>query len=311
MLKTDSNKGLSWSEEYTNCPLCGGNKSKRLGIRGNKEYFGAVLKLGEPHIVTNIERCVACDFIYINPMLYGLELGEKELYNSPLKYQATQCNIVSMFQKRLSFIANYKKYGRLLDIGAGNGEFLYEARNNGWEAVGIEPSPEFCRFAKEHYNVKIQEGFLGQALNIKKSYFDMITLNHVLEHVEKPYELLKLIKEYLVNDGLLFIEVPNADSYLLRIIDIYFRLKGLRWSSRLSPMHPPYHKYGFTIKSILYLLKKADYQLVDIKTFPGSERGHQKEYNGLKIVTILQHFVIRGVSFMGNRELICVIAKPI
>jgi len=303
-------KEISFIKEEINCPICNINQPKKLGIRGNREYFGADMNI-EPHIFTNVVQCAVCNFIYTNPMIRGLESIDREHYNNPEKYQATQDSPSIMFQKRLSFIAKYKNYGRLLDVGAGKGEFLYEAAKNGWEAVGIEPSPNFCQFVREQYNLNIYEGFLGQISEIQKKYFDVVTLNHVLEHVEQPVALLKMITEYLADDGLLFVEVPNTDSYLLRITDLYFKLKGLDWSSRLSPLHPPYHRYGFTQKSLSYILKKCNYQLIEMKTFSGKDRGYQKKENGLMLEAFLRNTASKFVHFLGNRELLCVIAKPI
>ena len=305
------NKISSWFMEEINCPVCGANQSKKLGIRGNKEYFGAI-PTTEPHIVTNVVRCHRCDFIYTSPMVRGVEFSEKDYYNNSDEYQATQRpNAVTMFQKRLSFISKYKNRGRLLDVGSGKGEFLFAAQKKGWEVAGIEPSPNFCQFAKEHYGLNIYNGFLGENCEIRKSYFDIVTLNHVLEHIDNPGKLLKLAFEYLAADGLIFIEVPNADSYLLHIIDFYFKKKGLNWSSRLSPLHPPYHKYGFTRKSLLYLLKKCSYQRIKLKTFSGIDRGYQSKEHGSKIEALSRNFISIFTNFIGNRENLCVLVKPV
>jgi SAM-dependent methyltransferase len=196
-----------------------------------------------------------------------------------------------------------------LDVGSGKGEFLYEAVKDNWEAVGIEPSEEFCEFAQTKYKVKAFHGSLDQSNEIQKSYFDVVSMNHVLEHVGRPHELLKLISCYLVEDGLIFIEVPNADSYFLRIIDIYFKLKKLNWSSRLSPLHPPYHKYGYTKQSLKYLLDKCGYKVVAVKTFFGKDRGYKKKRKGSIVEALLRDLVSTVVNFLGNRELLCVIAK--
>jgi SAM-dependent methyltransferase len=303
-------KDFSWTKREIICPVCSANKFKKLGIRGNREYFGADPNT-EPHAFTDVVRCTVCDHIYTNPVIEGLEYLEKNHYNDPIGYQATQSSSdpSEMFRERLSFISRYKGGGHLLDIGAGKGEFLYEAGRNKWEAIGVEPSPNFCEFAREHYNSKIYEGFLSEVSAIQKSYFEVVTLNHVLEHIDHPDEILKLVSEYLVEDGLLFIEVPNADSYLLKIIDFYFKIKGLDWSARLSPLHPPYHKYGFTRKSIVYLLKRCNYKIIALKTFSGRDRGYQKK-QGSKVEVFLRAVASAVVNFIGNRELLCVLAKP-
>src|SRR3989338_18075 len=304
-------KEISFIKEEVHCPICFSNKPRKLGIRGNREYFGADINI-EQHIVTNVVQCMICDFIYTNPMIKGLEFLEKNYYNSSDEYSTVEGHSpAKMFQKRLSFFEKYKNCGRLLDVGAGKGEFLFEAKKNNWDAVGIEHSPIFCEFAKENYKVNVFNGFLGHNYSIKQYSFDIVTMNHVLEHVDRPHNLLKLTSNYLNKDGLIFIEVPNAASYFLRIVDFYFKLKGLNWSSRLSPLHPPYHKYGFTKKSLSYLLKKCNYQIIEIKTFSGRGRGYQKKKNDIMIEAFFRNTISTLANFIGNRELLCVVAKPI
>lgn len=46
-------------------------------------------------------------------------------------------------------------------------------------------------------------------LNLK---FDTIILGHVLEHVQNPILVLRHIKQYLSVDGIILIDVPNAES---------------------------------------------------------------------------------------------------
>ena len=40
--------------------------------------------------------------------------------------------------------------------------------------------------------------------------FDLITANHVVEHVEDPTEFIILLKKFLIDGGMLYIEVPSA-----------------------------------------------------------------------------------------------------
>jgi SAM-dependent methyltransferase len=301
-------KIIDWHKKYIPCPLCKVNDNLVLGIRGNREYFGADHKT-EPHIFTNVVQCKGCGFIYTNPMIFGIEHLERSHYNDPEKYQRDEEGKISkMFKERLKYISQFKKGKTLLDIGAGKGEFLYEALNGGWEVNGIEPSPEFCRFAKEKFGLKIINGVLGENDGFENQKFDLVTLNHVLEHVDDPLNLLKLILKYLNKDGILFIEVPNCGTLLLKIADLYFKLRGLSWSSRLSPLHPPFHKYGYTKKSLRFALEKVGYKVINIYTYSGSDRGYRK-MKGISV--FLRDLTSKIINLFGNRELLCVVAKPI
>ena len=45
-----------------------------------------------------------------------------------------------MLQKKISWIENKSGKGKILDIGAGTGDFLVEAKNEGWDIFGVEPN---------------------------------------------------------------------------------------------------------------------------------------------------------------------------
>ena len=44
---------------------------------------------------------------------------------------------------------------------------------------------------------------------IEEKNFDLITIVHVLEHLDKPIENIKELKNLLSNDGVIYAEVPN------------------------------------------------------------------------------------------------------
>jgi len=47
----------------------------------------------------------------------------------------------------------------------------------------------------------------------------MVTMFHVLEYLPDPLEHLRTVRRLLVDDGLLVVEVPNHDDWLLRVSD--------------------------------------------------------------------------------------------
>jgi SAM-dependent methyltransferase len=105
----------------------------------------------------------------------------------------------------------------VLDFGSGKGQFLAVAKSLDWEGLGIETAKERANFAKEKYGVEVLPEFYNGG-KIKSGDFDLITLNHVLEHLQEPIEVVKsLLSENLAPNGLLYIEVPRADSWQAKI----------------------------------------------------------------------------------------------
>lgn len=102
---------------------------------------------------------------------------------------------------------------RLLDFGSGKGQFLAVAKTLGWQGLGIETEAARGEFAREKYGVDVQIAYYQNGL-VGKSLVDLISLNHVLEHLPEPISLLReLLDSNLQKEGLLYIEVPRADSW--------------------------------------------------------------------------------------------------
>ena len=220
-------------------------------------------------------------------------------------------NVYSVFQVGLSLLGKFKPSGTLLDIGSGKGDFISLAKKNGYEAKGIEPSPRFCEYALATYGVQVEQGYLGQGEHFKGKHFDVITLFHVLEHVGSPQEFLAIISQYLQDDGVVYIEVPNANATILWIADRVFRLFRKPWSSRLSPLHAPFHSIGYSPKSIRYLLEKNGFELIYADTYSGKVRGYDTEGRISMVVSLAKNILLSIVNLLPNRELVCVVAKKV
>jgi len=106
-----------------------------------------------------------------------------------------------------------KKNIKLLDIGCGRGHFLSFLKKKGWLVYGTESSEISGSKAKKKVgdqSILISQNF--EDLKKIDTTFDIITLWHVLEHIENPKKIVALIDKKLVNNGYLVIEVPNFNS---------------------------------------------------------------------------------------------------
>lgn len=98
----------------------------------------------------------------------------------------------------------------LLDVGSGNGAFLSLARSCGWAVIGIDPDPEAVKTSVKNGFTVFQGGvdFFGN----ETEKFDVITLNHVIEHLHNPFSVLKKCFQLLKPGGQIWIETPNIES---------------------------------------------------------------------------------------------------
>lgn len=105
----------------------------------------------------------------------------------------------------------FHKEGRILDVGCNNGLYLHLLKNLGWQVWGVEIDRNAYKLAKE-LNINIFCGNLEEA-GFSESFFDVVRLNQVLEHIPDPKKTIKEARRILKKDGKLYISVPNARSF--------------------------------------------------------------------------------------------------
>ncbi|WP_282048735.1 class I SAM-dependent methyltransferase [Maribacter aquivivus] len=111
--------------------------------------------------------------------------------------------------KKVKLINKYTiEEKKLLDIGCGTGEFLFNAKNKNWKTVGVELNQNARKKATDK-KLEIYKSL--DAINNQK--FDVITLWHVLEHLSDLDNQINKITSLLNKNGTLIIAVPNYKSY--------------------------------------------------------------------------------------------------
>lgn len=98
--------------------------------------------------------------------------------------------------------------GKLLDIGAGTGDFLTVAHKGGWQITGIEPSNKAKSIAQSK-----GVSFVESTQSLEDFSFDVITMWHVLEHVPNLENQIAELKRLLKPNGTILIAVPNFHSF--------------------------------------------------------------------------------------------------
>jgi 2-polyprenyl-3-methyl-5-hydroxy-6-metoxy-1,4-benzoquinol methylase len=168
--------------------------------------------------------------------LFARSMG-KLLYLFPLRRRE-----VDSFVRRLSWVPK----GKLLDVGCGSGLWLILMRELGWEVEGVDFDGASVNLAVEQ-GLKVHQGSLEQQ-TFSCSSFDAITLNHVIEHVPDPVQILSECARILKPGGQLIIATPNASAFGHRVF-------GKNWRG----LEPPRHLYLFTPASMRSLLSQAGF----------------------------------------------------
>ena len=135
--------------------------------------------------------------------------------------------------------------GRILDIGAGTGEFLSVAKNDGWQTIGLEPSDRAKAIAKNK-----GVSFVENTSELENQSFDVISMWHVLEHVPDLDKQIKELKRLLKPTGTLIIAVPNFKSFDAKHY-------GKFWAA----FDVPIHFWHFSKTAIKLLFEKEEIKL--------------------------------------------------
>ena len=243
--------------QISKCPICGGSNIK-LFLECN-DYFASK----EPY---NIAQCNSCDFLFTQNFPSEEEIGR--YYDSPnyVSHSNASKGLMNrlyhsirsyMLNKKANLIENLSacKKGSLLDIGCGTGYFIGLMKSRNWQVSAIEKSSEARAFTKTNWGIEPTD---LQALHTKiEETYDVITMWHVLEHIQPLNETLEAIAKTLKTNGTLFIALPNADSY-----------DAIKYKEYWAAYDVPRHLWHFTPKTFTHLANHHGFELKKMIRMP-------------------------------------------
>lgn len=138
---------------------------------------------------------------------------------------------------------------KLLDIGCGTGDFLVEAKNQGWSILGFEPNSDAKQLAANK-GVSFTEDIFA----LPENTFDAVTMWHVLEHVPNLEEYIANLKRIVKPNGTIIIAVPNYKSYDAKYYNRFWAAYDV-----------PRHLWHFSKTSIKRLFSDVDMELKKVK----------------------------------------------
>lgn len=224
-----------------NCSICNTKSQKIFSNLKDLEY--------DCGNTFNFSKCTNCSFVWLNPT------PSQECLNSfyPSNYHGfnTQSNFII---KNLYKLVNYfriKKYSdflnkpnsSLLDVGCADANYFDTLKKISPQVhcTGIENNEEIVSKAlKNGRNVK-----LGTINDLDQSLkYDLIIMNNLIEHVRNPVQELTKARSLLKDDGVIFIETPNTDSWDFKLFKKY-------WGG----LHTPRHTFLFNPTSTYSVCK--------------------------------------------------------
>jgi SAM-dependent methyltransferase len=284
MPMTDKNEKL-----YYPCAVCGESRPQMFRI-----WFDDYLKL---------YRCKSCGFVsqYPGPGSYNVVTDYKDKYSLDF-LKAGQEFMYPMRRVVLQDIVNritkYQAVGNILDVGCGDGHFLYLSSKKGFSCYGVEGSEKLSKYASSKSGAKVIQGLYNKEMFPENS-FDVISLIQVLEHIPTPINALETAKYHLRPNGILVIEIPSiyAPNF------IAYRLTRIKKFVK-PPSGVIFSHFGYyNPKSLFALTQKCGFNNEELVT------GRWKyKYSGyLKIIgqifdPVFNYTKIGGILYIGRNS---------
>ncbi len=218
------------------CPACSSPKAIKLGIKNELE----------------VVRCQVCRSAYCPYMpWYTSERYYMDYYSHHGLDEPPV--VIKRLKEITSAFSQHRETNRLLDVGCGGGLLLQAARENGWNAQGVDVSISSVDHVRS-LGFEVFHGELNE-LQLAGEQFDVITAAEIIEHLFDPVTVLKEAHRLLRPGGLLWVTTPHAHSLAARVMKLDWRL-----------VCPPEHLQWFSVKGIKTALGQAGFQKVRIET---------------------------------------------
>jgi 2-polyprenyl-3-methyl-5-hydroxy-6-metoxy-1,4-benzoquinol methylase len=216
--------------------------------------------VGSDHIVIDENgykgrKCPQCGLIYVSPRPSFSQTIN--LYTNDKVSTYAESIIPNDYAKRLhakytlNIIKKYKKSGSILEIGAGAGYFLDEARKEGFEVYGIELNNILANFINNTFGIPCEETSL-EKFSFGGKNFDLIYHCNALSHLYDPLVEFRRMNNKLSKNSLLVFETGNLGDVKER----YYRT--------FTKFHYPDHLFFFSEDSLRHLLNMTGFEVIKI-----------------------------------------------
>ena len=246
------------------CPICHidnytilvNNKYETLSVEDIHSIYKSSSNIG---LFDQLVMCNTCKLIYTNPRVSNI-IFENSYSNVEdddfIKQNHLRIHTFSQFFKKWTkeYLKLAKSNYKILDVGCAAGALPKALYDYGFNVVGVEPSRYLCKYGKEKYKLDLREGFLNDQKFLNNE-FDIISMFDVIEHINRPDEILIEINRILSPNGYLLINYPEYDSWPRKI------LKS-KW-----PFFLNVHLYYFTPITIKKLLNKSGFNIIKYEPY--------------------------------------------
>lgn len=201
--------------------------------------------------IDNTSGVIFIEDFYVGHVEYQKGNYKKDLSNVEFN-EFENCEDKEDSKRRVDDFKDYIKDKKVCDFGCGKGSFLRLAREYSNSLYGVELQENYASLL-ENNGIRCED-----KINKHKTMFDTIFSFHTLEHLPNQIEVLKNLKNYINIGGSLIIEVPHANDFLLKNLQVQEFKEFTLWSQHLI-LH--------TKKSLTNFLTYSGYKDIEIVGF--------------------------------------------
>ncbi len=204
------------------------------------------------------KKCSECGLIYISPRPSFDEIVN--LYGHDEAHIPAESHISNDFPKRLyarhhlRILRSVVKSGAILEIGAGAGYFLDEARKLGFTPHGLELNAIQASFMRNELNIPCEESPLSTS-TFEGRKFDVVYHCDVMSHFFDPISDFRRINELMKDDSFLIFETGNFGE----VDHIYFKY--------LQSFQYPDHLFFFSTDNLMSLLDRTGFKVLQMHRY--------------------------------------------
>lgn len=188
-------------------------------------------------------RCCDCGTVHQPTLPGGSDLTDIYRDMQDDDYLSEEEGRRATARRVLDDVRAHVRSGRLLDVGCGHGLLLAEARQLGFETMGLELSASAAAYARDRLELDVREQTLAELeASGSAGPFEVVVLADVLEHLDDPLGALDACHRLLAPGGVLCVITPDPSSPTARAA-------GSRWWG-----YVPAHTFLFPHGTLLELI---------------------------------------------------------